>query len=217
MNEPKSIFKVGFKTNQQTAIIIHGFNGTQTSRHIMFLKDAYLSRKFNVFAVDWEVLSQYPCYFSSLSNTKLVSQCLDPARPLIEKHASKKFRLTRDDARSVQIIHTNAGLLGQSSFSGRVDFCINGGQVQPYCEGDRIKQARCSHFLSVCYLANAILASRPMRAFRCPSGCVPDNRIPFVKSNRVRMKWLTVGQDTPGNVTGGYCVHMEQNMNCPFN
>ncbi|KFB35770.1 lipase [Anopheles sinensis] len=263
MNKPKTIFKAGFKTNQQTAIIIHGFNGTQTSRHIMFLKDAYLSRKFNVFAVDWEVLSQYPCYLSSLSNTKLVSQCtaqlysfltfagcrskqitcvghslgahicgmmsnhltkkqyriigLDPARPLIEKHASKEFRLTRDDAKSVQIIHTNAGLLGQSAFTGKVDFCINGGQVQPYCEGDRIKQARCSHFLSVCYLANAILARRPMRAFRCPSGCVPDNRIPFVKSNRVRMKWLAVGQDTPGNISGGYCVHMEQTMNCPFN
>uniref|UniRef100_A0A182JCK0 Uncharacterized protein n=2 Tax=Anopheles atroparvus TaxID=41427 RepID=A0A182JCK0_ANOAO len=244
MNKPKTIYKAGFKTNQQTAIIIHGFNGTQTSRHIMFLKDAYLSRKFNVFAVDWEVLSQYPCYLSSLSNTKLVSQCtaqlysfltfagctskqitcvghslgahicgmmtnhltkkqyriigLDPARPLIEKHASKQFRLTRDDAKSVQIIHTNAGLLGQSAFTGKVDFCINGGQVQPYCEGDRIKQARCSHFLSVCYLANAILARRPMRAFRCPTGCVPDNRIPFVKSNRVRMKWLAVGQDTPG-------------------
>ncbi|XP_052864484.1 uncharacterized protein LOC128271087 [Anopheles cruzii] len=246
MNKPKTIFKAGFNTNQQTAIIIHGFNGTQTSRHIMFLKDAYLSRKFNVFAVDWEVLSQYPCYLSSLSNTKLVSQCtaqlysfltfagctskqitcvghslgahicgmmsnhltkkqyriigLDPARPLIEKHASTKFRLTRDDARSVQIIHTNAGLLGQSAFTGRVDFCINGGQVQPYCEGDRIKQARCSHFLSVCYLANAILAARPMRAVRCPSGCVPDNRIPFVKSNRVRLKWVRVGQDTPGKM-----------------
>lgn len=38
-------------------------------------RSAYLSRKFNVFAVDWERISAYPCYLSSLSNTKLVSQC----------------------------------------------------------------------------------------------------------------------------------------------
>jgi Lipase len=59
---------------------------------------------------------------------------LDPARPLIEQHADRHFRLTRDDARVVQVIHTNAGFLGQQSMSGTVDFCINGGAEQPYCK-----------------------------------------------------------------------------------
>ncbi|XP_053696306.1 phospholipase A1 member A-like [Sabethes cyaneus] len=268
MNRPKTFFRAGFKPHRETAIIIHGFNGTQTSRHIMFLKDAYLSRKYNVIAVDWERLSQYPCYLSSLSNTKLVAQCtaqmysfltlagsrskqitcvghslgahicgmmshhltkrqfkiigLDPARPLIEKHASNRFRLTRDDAQVVQVIHTNAGFLGQTAYTGSVDFCINGGQRQPYCNGDDIRQARCSHFLSVCYLANAIFTNMPTMAFRCPNGCVRNNRIPFVpvrytKKGRIKIRFLHIGQDTPDELSGGYCIHMPQAMNCPFN
>lgn len=58
---------------------------------------------------------------------------LDPARPLIEKHASHGYRLTRDDASVVQIIHTNAGTLGQQSLTGSLDLCINGGSLQPFC------------------------------------------------------------------------------------
>lgn len=63
---------------------------------------------------------------------------LDPARPLIENKASAQFRLTRDDANVVQIIHTNAGGLGQISRTGSVDFCINGGKMQPFCHGHLI-------------------------------------------------------------------------------
>lgn len=41
---------------------------------IIFL--AYLSRgDYNVFTVDWQPLSRFPCYLSSLSNTRLVAQC----------------------------------------------------------------------------------------------------------------------------------------------
>lgn len=58
---------------------------------------------------------------------------LDPARPLIEQHASRDYRLTQDDADVVQIIHTNAGTLGQLSLSGSLDLCINGGRLQPFC------------------------------------------------------------------------------------
>jgi len=37
---------------------------------------AYLMRgDFNVFMVDWSPLTVYPCYLSSLRNTRLVSQC----------------------------------------------------------------------------------------------------------------------------------------------
>lgn len=58
---------------------------------------------------------------------------LDPARPLIEQHASRDYRLTRDDADVVQIMHTNAGTLGQISLTGSLDLCINGGRLQPFC------------------------------------------------------------------------------------
>lgn len=44
------------------------------------------------------------------------------------------FRLTRDDANFVQVIHTNAGILGESAPIGHIDFCVNGGTMQPGCQ-----------------------------------------------------------------------------------
>jgi triacylglycerol esterase/lipase EstA (alpha/beta hydrolase family) len=37
---------------------------------------AYADRgDYNVFTVDWESLTKFPCYLSALSNTRLVAQC----------------------------------------------------------------------------------------------------------------------------------------------
>lgn len=181
-------------------------------RHNCLFVEAQLSwfQSFRLIYLWWLGFSWIPC------------PGLDPARPLIEKHASNRFRLTKDDAKVVQIIHTNAGFLGQSAFTGTIDFCVNGGQTQPYCTGNSIskfcvirfwrlynamtsnpsERARCSHFLSVCYLANAVLSGEPTIAFQCPTGCVRNNRIPFAPlrySNRIRgrMKHYHIGQDTP--------------------
>lgn len=63
---------------------------------------------------------------------------LDPARPLVQNHGTQSFRLTRDDAFHVQLILTNAGFLGQSSLTGSINYCINGGRQQPYCSGNQI-------------------------------------------------------------------------------
>lgn len=41
----------------------------------LFNAPAYLSRDFNVVMVNWQRITFYPCYFSALSNTKLVGQC----------------------------------------------------------------------------------------------------------------------------------------------
>lgn len=56
---------------------------------------------------------------------------LDPARPLIRP--GSKNRLDIGDAKSVQVMHTNAGFYGESGRIGHVDFCVNGGRRQPYC------------------------------------------------------------------------------------
>lgn len=64
---------------------------------------------------------------------------LDPARPLIDRFANQRFRLTKDDAYQVQVIHTNAGFLGEVNQIGSVDFCVNGGTDQPNCKGHRIR------------------------------------------------------------------------------
>ncbi|XP_055710718.1 phospholipase A1 VesT1.02-like [Phlebotomus papatasi] len=269
VRHPKTITQAGFQPKHETAIIIHGFNGTQNSKHVMYLKDAYLSRKFNVITVDWFRLTQYPCYLTALTNTRVVAQCtaqvyaflthigasrhritcvghslgahicgmmgnhltsrqykiigLDPARPLVENHASQTFRLTRDDAKIVQVIHTNAGKLGQLSSSGTVDFCVNGGRQQPYCKGHPIRRSRCSHFLSVCYLANLIFHHKKVIGVPCPHGCVylKRNHLPLYTNNphkiRNLVQYMHIGQDTPDHVTGTYCVQVDYAKHCPFN
>ncbi|KAG8311208.1 hypothetical protein J6590_047781 [Homalodisca vitripennis] len=101
---------------------------------------------------------------------------LDPARPLVDRYGSRAFRLTRDDAHIVQVIHTNAGLLGETPQVGHVDFCVNGGRMQPSCrkEGRMIRQARCSHFLSSCFFAATISdAGSRHKAAPCTASCRP--------------------------------------------
>lgn len=45
-----------------------------------------------------------------------------------------EFRLTRDDADFVEIIHTNSGVYGEYPQTGHVDFSVNGGRMQPVCD-----------------------------------------------------------------------------------
>lgn len=69
---------------------------------------------------------------------------------MIEKIASHGYRLTRDDADVVQIIHTNAGTLGQQSLTGSLDLCINGGSLQPFCRrGLRLSRFRISSIVQI--------------------------------------------------------------------
>jgi hypothetical protein len=60
---------------------------------------------------------------------------LDPARPLVPSQS----RLDSGNAAAVHILHTNAGHYGESGKSGHVDFCINGGRIQPFCENTKSK------------------------------------------------------------------------------
>lgn len=74
-------------------------------------------------------------WYFTLVNVCVVAHVagLDPARPLVDRYGSAEFRLTRDDATTVQVIHTNAGFLGEAPQVGHVDFCVNGGRLQPSC------------------------------------------------------------------------------------
>lgn len=59
---------------------------------------------------------------------------LDPARPLILL-SKPKHRLAHTDAKYVQIIHTNGGILGIHHAIGHADFYPNYGSYQPGCTG----------------------------------------------------------------------------------
>jgi len=57
---------------------------------------------------------------------------LDPALPLYySTHLNS--RLSRNDAKFVDVIHTNALIQGQLAPCGDVDFYVNGGLAQPGC------------------------------------------------------------------------------------
>lgn len=67
---------------------------------------------------------------------------LDPAGPLFEMPPkSSKYRLSKEDAEFVDIIHTDGGIFGFKASIGHADFFPNGGTaIQPGCTD--IKQCK---------------------------------------------------------------------------
>ncbi|KAF2900653.1 hypothetical protein ILUMI_05532 [Ignelater luminosus] len=84
---------------------------------------------------------------------------LDPAGPLFEiPSKSPEYRLSKEDAKFVDIIHTDGGIFGFKASIGHADFFPNGGTaIQSGCEITKLedfkkwtKQIRYSiHFISV--------------------------------------------------------------------
>lgn len=66
---------------------------------IQFTPSAYLSRNYNVLAVDWYRLTQYPCYIPALANTKLVAQCTAQVRTNLLDWGPNKLSLFISDVR----------------------------------------------------------------------------------------------------------------------
>ena len=56
---------------------------------------AYIERgDYNVFTVDWEDLTKFPCYLSALSNTRLVSQCSAKLYSYLTEHGAQAKKIT---------------------------------------------------------------------------------------------------------------------------
>lgn len=100
---------------------------------------------------------------------------LDPAGPLFEiPPQSKANRLSNDDARWVEIIHSDGGILGFISPIGDNDFYPNGGRfIQPSCNTNLADASEfinsniglaiiglllvgCSHMLSAIFYTDAV-------------------------------------------------------------
>ncbi|KAK4874993.1 hypothetical protein RN001_011415 [Aquatica leii] len=136
---------------------------------------------------------------------------LDPARPLIGKFATREYKLSAEDAYHVQIIHTNAGALGVAESSGHVNFCVNGGAMQPGCKGHIIHRSRCSHFQSACYYAQAVKNNKMFYGIPCSEEC-PKKTVWNLKPG----KSIPMGPDIPLLARGQYCVKVEHNNDCVF-
>ncbi|XP_012272394.1 phospholipase A1 [Orussus abietinus] len=132
---------------------------------------------------------------------------LDPARPLVRPGLVN--RLDSGDAEFVQVIHTNAGYYGETGRVGHVDFCVNGGKVQPFCENRRNEQL-CSHVWVVCYMAQSIDGGKDMVADACSRRCPSGPRI-TQRTNEV----LIMGQHTPSGSRGSFCLTGYDPPYCP--
>ncbi|RVE49156.1 hypothetical protein evm_006163 [Chilo suppressalis] len=138
---------------------------------------------------------------------------LDPARPLVNAYGSKLFRLSRDDAHVVQVIHSNAGFLGESGLVGHADFCVNGGKLQPGCKGHFMRIARCSHFKSCCFYAASVRRQLRLVAVPCDTSCPKEPGRWGLRSDR---RSILLREDTPHTSRGMYCVKIDFEADCPF-
>lgn len=69
-------------------------NLTQTIFYFIYFA-AYLSKgHYNIFAVDWADLTKFPCYLSSLSNTRVVAQCTAQLYSYITKAGAEAKKIT---------------------------------------------------------------------------------------------------------------------------
>ncbi|XP_016968179.1 pancreatic lipase-related protein 2 [Drosophila biarmipes] len=98
---------------------------------------------------------------------------LDPALPLFEGNSSNR-RLTPSDARFVDVIHTDGGLLGNPAAMGHADFYPNGGRpLQPGCAKQNIANnwlgiiVGCSHQRAWEYFVESVAQPRGFPAQRC--------------------------------------------------
>lgn len=67
---------------------------------------------------------------------------LDPAGPLFDSPIplQRQYRLTSDDAKLVEVIHTMMGITGVTTACGTIDFYVNKGINQPGCLNSTVDQ-----------------------------------------------------------------------------
>ncbi|XP_076289000.1 pancreatic triacylglycerol lipase-like [Lasioglossum baleicum] len=86
---------------------------------------------------------------------------LDPALPNFALSEPGE-RVAQGDAKYVQVIHTNTGVLGYERAIGDIDFYPNGGAIQPGCTSNT-----CSHLRAYKYFAESINSKSGFEAVRC--------------------------------------------------
>ncbi|KAI5636365.1 lipase domain-containing protein [Phthorimaea operculella] len=96
-------------------------------------------------------------YFRDQNKTIDAITGLDPAYPRY-KFATEDERLDAEDAKLVEVIHTNGGFWGYRGTIGHIDFFPNGGRYQPGCCHD-IREL-CAHDRAIWYYAYSITGTK---------------------------------------------------------
>lgn len=111
---------------------------------------------------------------------------IEPAGPLFFE--SSNDRLTHEDAKYVEVIHTNGLKLGYDKPSGHVDFYPNNGRSQPGCKWDLT--GNCAHARALYLFAESMNSEEGFVGVRCDSredikdsGCVKGDGVKRLLGN----------------------------------
>ncbi|XP_026752843.3 pancreatic lipase-related protein 3-like isoform X2 [Galleria mellonella] len=126
---------------------------------------------------------------------------LDPAGPCFG-NASSVNRLNKEDAEYVDVIHTNAGILGLIEPVGHKDFYANGGKSQPGC-----LLSTCDHTRAWQLFAESLNATNNFPARKCENwtafkeGLCTKNEVAFMginsKSGKPGLYFLNTASSSP--------------------
>ncbi|XP_063903693.1 pancreatic triacylglycerol lipase [Zophobas morio] len=115
---------------------------------------------------------------------------LDPAFPEFSLRDSSR-RISRTDADYIDVIHTDAGVLGLPIPVGHADFYPNGGRaLQPGCQPSYLVQLRlvdqifgCSHVRAWKLYAESVVNPDAFPATRCQTWRGPNKKCNFTKDS----------------------------------
>ncbi|XP_017151863.1 phospholipase A1 member A [Drosophila miranda] len=91
---------------------------------------------------------------------------LDPAMPLFITSGNAD-KLDPSDATYVDVYHTNALVQGKLERCGHADFYMNGGIMQPGCNGQQINSFACSHQRAPAYFLESIRSPKGFWGWAC--------------------------------------------------
>ncbi|KAH8276694.1 hypothetical protein KR018_005119, partial [Drosophila ironensis] len=122
----------------------------------------------DIHLIGFSLGAQLPNYIArNLSSFKLPRITgLDPAMPLFIT-AGNADKLDASDANYVDVIHTNALVQGKMETCGHADFYMNGGIMQPGCNGQKINLFACSHQRAPAYFVESIRSPKGFWGWAC--------------------------------------------------
>lgn len=136
-----------------------------------------------------------------------VVSAMDPALPLFDINRPAE-RVASTDANYVEVIHTNAGLLGFDLPIGHADFYPNFGRIQPGCGAD--VAGTCSHGRAFEFVAESMNTARRFLGTQCAN----YNEIVNSRCTSSGPQRLMAGH--PATTAARGVFHLVTNANSPF-
>ncbi|XP_032583719.1 phospholipase A1 member A [Drosophila sechellia] len=122
----------------------------------------------DIHVIGFSLGAQVPNYIARNLSSFMLPRItgLDPAMPLFIT-SGMADKLDPSDASYVDVIHTNALVQGKMERCGHADFYMNGGIMQPGCNGQKINSFACSHQRAPAYFLESIRSPKGFWGWAC--------------------------------------------------